>query len=151
MTHARLTFEGQYYRYCDVPMELHPLQQPYPPLWYPTQNPESVKYAARHGYHFVGLGPAAHARQHVDLYWQTWAAHRHEPDRLNGHVAEPKVGIVRQVAVSGCHYVLCAFAWGTLPHEHALRSLRLFTEEVMPAFAGSTVPTAEGSAVTTSG
>jgi hypothetical protein len=39
--------------------------------------------------------------------------------------------------VSGCNYVICAFAWGTLPHEHTLRSLRLFVEEVMPAFAGS--------------
>jgi alkanesulfonate monooxygenase SsuD/methylene tetrahydromethanopterin reductase-like flavin-dependent oxidoreductase (luciferase family) len=32
MTHERLTFEGHHYRYHDVPMELHPLQQPYPPL-----------------------------------------------------------------------------------------------------------------------
>jgi hypothetical protein len=26
-------------------------------------------------------------RQHVDAYWQTWKAHRHDPSRLNGHVA----------------------------------------------------------------
>jgi alkanesulfonate monooxygenase SsuD/methylene tetrahydromethanopterin reductase-like flavin-dependent oxidoreductase (luciferase family) len=209
MTHERLTFEGEYYRYHDVPMELHPLQQPYPPLWYPTHNPESVEYAARHGYNFVGLGPAAHVRQHVDLYWQTWAAHRQAPGRLNDHVAAPKVGIVRQVVVtdtdaeawaathaahadwyrsimklwhdhddhtydtffewepslqgetiifgsparvreqmvrlleaSGCNYVICAFAWGTLPHEQTLHSLRLFAEEVMPAFAGSAAPVA---------
>jgi len=46
LTHERLTFEGQYYRYTNVPMELRPLQRPYPPLWYPTQHPESVGYAA---------------------------------------------------------------------------------------------------------
>jgi alkanesulfonate monooxygenase SsuD/methylene tetrahydromethanopterin reductase-like flavin-dependent oxidoreductase (luciferase family) len=209
LTHGRLTFEGQHYRYYDVPMELHPLQQPYPPLWYPTHNPESVAYAARHGYHFVGLGPAALVRQHVEAYWQTWEAHRHDPGRLNGHVAAPKVGISRQVVVadtddealaatrtahgawyhsitklwhdhhdhnvdglfawetstqhetilfgspvrvreqmerlveaSGCNYVICAFAWGTLPHEHTLRSLRLFVEEVMPAFSASAAPMA---------
>jgi alkanesulfonate monooxygenase SsuD/methylene tetrahydromethanopterin reductase-like flavin-dependent oxidoreductase (luciferase family) len=209
LTHERLTFEGQHYQYHDVPMELRPLQQPYPPLWYPTHVPESVMYAARHGYHFVTLGPAVHVRENVDLYWQTWNAHRHDPDRLNGHVAEPKVGILRQVVVadtdaealaatrtahthwfrsitklwhdhddhfpdslfswetstqqetilfgsparvreqigqllevSGCNYVIGAFAWGTLPHEQTLRSLRLFTEEVMPAFSGSTAPTA---------
>jgi alkanesulfonate monooxygenase SsuD/methylene tetrahydromethanopterin reductase-like flavin-dependent oxidoreductase (luciferase family) len=202
LTHERLTFEGRYYRYHDVPMELHPLQQPYPPLWYPTHNPESVGYAARHSYHFVGLGPAAAVRPLVDRYWQTWAAHRHAPDRLNGHVAAPKVGILRQVfvadtdaeawaatraahedwyrsitklwhdhddhtpdglfawetatqhetilfgsparvreqlarvlEVSGCNYVIGAFAWGTLPHAQTLHSLRLFAEEVMPAFA----------------
>jgi alkanesulfonate monooxygenase SsuD/methylene tetrahydromethanopterin reductase-like flavin-dependent oxidoreductase (luciferase family) len=203
LTGSRLTFAGRHYRYDDVPIELHPLQQPYPPLWYPTHNPESVQYAARHGYNFVGLGPAAAVRQHVDLYRQTWEAHRHDPGRLNGHVAAPKIGILRQVVVaetddearaaaraahadwyhsitklwhdhddhsidglfawepavqyetllfgsptrvreqmvrlveeSGCNYVVCAFAWGTLPHPDALRSLRLFAREVMPAFSG---------------
>jgi alkanesulfonate monooxygenase SsuD/methylene tetrahydromethanopterin reductase-like flavin-dependent oxidoreductase (luciferase family) len=91
LTQAQLTFEGAHYQYHDVPMELHPLQQPYPPLWYPTQNPESVRYAARHGYHFVSLGPAG-VRQLVDTYWQTWEAHRQALDRLNGHVAAPRVG-----------------------------------------------------------
>jgi alkanesulfonate monooxygenase SsuD/methylene tetrahydromethanopterin reductase-like flavin-dependent oxidoreductase (luciferase family) len=218
LTHERLTFAGQHYQYHDVPMELRPLQQPYPPLWYPTHVPESVRYAARHGYHFVTLGPAGHVRQHVDLYWQTWRAHRHDPGRLNGHVAEPKVGILRQMVVadtdaealaatraahthwyrsitklwhehddhlpdslfswevstqqetilfgsparvreqlaqllevSGCNYVIGAFAWGTLPHAHTLRSLRLFTGEVMPAFSGSTALTAEANAVTARG
>jgi len=209
LTHTRLTFEGQHYRYHDVPMELHPLQQPYPPLWYPTHNPESVRYAARHGYHFVGHGPAAHVRQHVDLYWQTWEAHRQDLGRLNGHVPAPKVGLVRLIVVadsddealamaraahedwfrsitklwhdhddhtydeffawepsiqgetilfgtparvreqiarllevSGCNYVIGAFAWGNLSHEQTLRSLRLFTAEVMPEFAGSAAPVA---------
>ncbi len=100
MTQERLTFEGQHYQYHDVPMELHPLQQPYPPLWYPTHNPESIEYAARHGSNFVGLGSAAQVRQQVEAYWQTWQAHRHEPGRFNGHVAEPKVGVLRQVCVA---------------------------------------------------
>jgi alkanesulfonate monooxygenase SsuD/methylene tetrahydromethanopterin reductase-like flavin-dependent oxidoreductase (luciferase family) len=100
LTDRRLTFEGRHYRYSDVPMELQPLQQPYPPLWYPTHNPESVEYAARHGYNFVGLGPAAAVRQHVDLYWQTWEAHRDDTGRLSGHVAAPKVGILRQIVVA---------------------------------------------------
>src|SRR5918996_790094 len=38
LTNERLPFEGRHFRYRDVPMELRPLQQPYPPLWYPTQN-----------------------------------------------------------------------------------------------------------------
>jgi alkanesulfonate monooxygenase SsuD/methylene tetrahydromethanopterin reductase-like flavin-dependent oxidoreductase (luciferase family) len=33
LTHERLTFAGEHYRYHDVPMELHPLQRPYPSLW----------------------------------------------------------------------------------------------------------------------
>jgi len=202
LTQDRLTFKGGHYRYDDVPMELRPLQRPYPPLWYPAQSPESVGYIARHGFNFVRLGPAAFARQPVADYWQTWAAHRQDPDRLNAHVATPRVGIVRQVVVadtdeeaaavtqsayrvwnhsilklwhdhddhsrdaqfgwematqhetilfgtparvreqlgrlievSGCNYVLCVFAWGTIPHDLALRSMRLFADEVMPAFS----------------
>jgi len=81
-------------------MELQPYQHPYPPLWYPTHNRESVQYAARQGHNFVGLGPAAAVREHVDAYWRTWEAHRHDQGRLNGHVAAPKVGILRQVVVA---------------------------------------------------
>src|SRR5215813_3113922 len=100
LTHERLTFAGQHYQYQDVPMELRPLQQPYPPLWYPTHNPDSIEYAARHGYNFASIGPAAHVRQNVELYRKTWEAHRQEPGRLNGHVAAPKVGVMRQVFVA---------------------------------------------------
>jgi alkanesulfonate monooxygenase SsuD/methylene tetrahydromethanopterin reductase-like flavin-dependent oxidoreductase (luciferase family) len=203
LTSERLTFEGRHFRYRDVPMELRPLQQPYPPLWYPSQIPASVERIAKEGFNFVRLGPAAMARQPIADYWATWTAHQRDPGRLNGHVAAPKVGMVRHVFVaetddeadalvpgayadwyrsiiklwhdhgdhtrdaafswetatahetilsgsparvreqtarlletSGCNYVLCVFAWGTLPHEKVMRSMRLFADEVVPAFAG---------------
>ena len=100
LTQSRLNFAGRHLRYDDVPMELHPFQRPYPPLWYPTHNPDSVRYAAQHGFNFVGLGPAGHVREHVDLYRETWEAHCRAPGRLNGHVAAPKIGILRQVVVA---------------------------------------------------
>ncbi len=202
LTQKRLNFAGTHYQYHDVPMELHPLQQPYPPLWYPTHTPSSVEYAGRHGFNFVSLGAAAAVREHTDAYRRAWNAHRQEPARLNGHVAAPKVGILRLivvddsdavaetaaraahqvwyrsitqlwhehgdhsidglfawetaveqksilfgsparvredmkglVAASGCNYVICSFAWGTLSAQQSLRSLGLFADEVMPAFA----------------
>jgi alkanesulfonate monooxygenase SsuD/methylene tetrahydromethanopterin reductase-like flavin-dependent oxidoreductase (luciferase family) len=55
------------------------------------------------------------------------------PERVRAQMAQ-------LLEVSGCNYVICAFAWGTFPHEQTLHSLRLFTEEVMPAFAGSAAP-----------
>jgi alkanesulfonate monooxygenase SsuD/methylene tetrahydromethanopterin reductase-like flavin-dependent oxidoreductase (luciferase family) len=201
-TADRLTFAGEHYRYSDVPVELHPLQQPYPPLWYATHNIESVPWAAAQGMNMAGLGPAAALRPNVDLYHELWQMNRHDPARLNAHVATPKVGINRQVFVadtdeeahriaraahadwfhsfvklwhdhddhrhdrnrnwdaavqhetvlvgspdrvreqvahvldqSGCNYLICSFAWGSLTHEQSLRSLRLFAEDVMPAFA----------------
>ncbi|MBO0738987.1 MAG: LLM class flavin-dependent oxidoreductase [Alphaproteobacteria bacterium] len=202
LTQTRLNFNGAHYHYDDVPMELRPLQHPYPPLWYPTHTPSSVEYAARHGLNFVGLGPAAAVRQHTDVYRRVWNAHRYDPARLNAHVGAPKIGILRLVVIadsdaeaeaaaraahqvwyrsitqlwhmhgdhsidglfawetsvetkslvfgtpahvreeilrlietSGCNYVLCSFAWGTLSPEQSEHSLRLFAQEVMPAFA----------------
>ena len=201
MTHDRLTFHGEYYNFDDVPMELGPCQQPYPPIWYPTHNPESVVHAAEQGFNMVTLGPAEMVGSLVESYWETWEKHRTQGDRLNNHVTEPKVGVVRQVFIadtdeaaesaaipahndwfhsitklwhahgdhfpdglfnwetstqqetlmhgspdkvrdqmkhlvqtSGCNYVICSFAWGTFTQEQKLHSLRLFTEEVMPAF-----------------
>src|SRR6478735_5344750 len=66
LTHERLTFEGRHYQYHDVPMELQPCQRPYPALWYPTHNLESVQYVARHGFNYVDLGPAAAVRERTD-------------------------------------------------------------------------------------
>ena len=198
LTRQRLSFPGVHYQYEDVPIELHALQQPYPPLWYPTHTPSSIEYAGRHGFNFVGLGGATAVREHTDAYRRAWDAHRHDRDRLNGHVLAPKIGILRLVVVaerdavaeaaaraahqvwfrsitqlwhdhgdhsidglfawdtasiifgspdhvraeidrviteSGCNYVICSFAWGTWSREQSMRSLRLFSTEVMPAFA----------------
>ena len=155
------------------------------------------------------IGPAAQVRQNVDIYWETWTAHQQETDRLNSHVSEPKLGVMRQVVVTetdeealavarkahsdwyrsitklwhahgdhgpdghfgwepslrdgsiifgspkrvkeqveelmehtGCNYLVCAFAWGTLTHEQSLHSLRLFSEEIMPVIAGTPSPAA---------
>jgi len=42
--------------------------------------------------------------------------------------------IARTVAQSGCSYVTLAFAWGSMSYEQSLNSMKLFAEEVMPAF-----------------
>ena len=202
LTSARLTHRGEHYHYDDVPMELGPLQQPYPPLCYATSNVESVPWAAAQGMHLVGLGPAAAYRPFVETYRAVWSEHRNDPGRLNAHVGAPRIGINRQVVVAdtdaeaeaiaravhprwaasfvklwvdhgdtayqqrvnldaalrhetilvgsppsvrdqvarlieetGVNYVICCFAWGDLTLAQSLRSLRLFAEQVMPAFS----------------
>jgi len=201
MTSARLTYRGAHYQYDDVPMELAPLQRPYPPLWYATSNIDSVSWAAAQGMHLVGLGPAESYRPFVEQYRAVWPKHRDDPRRLNAHVESPRIGINRQVVVAdtdkeaeaiaraahprwaasfvklwadhgdttyahrvnldaalrhetilvgspervrdqvtrliestGANYVIGSFAWGDLTVEQSLRSLRLFAEQVMPAF-----------------
>lgn len=83
-----------------APMELHPLQQPYPPVWHATSSPEGLAWAARHGLNLMGLGPASLFGQAVAQYRTVFEARRHEPGRFNAHVAEPTIGMMRQVIVA---------------------------------------------------
>lgn len=100
MTSDRISFKGEHYQYESVPVEVHPLQRPYPPLWYPTSSLDSIPYAARHGFHFAGLGPASHVRRQVDKYREVWNEHRHDPNRWNAHVRSPRLGIMRLIVVA---------------------------------------------------
>ncbi|MDH4144331.1 MAG: LLM class flavin-dependent oxidoreductase [Acidimicrobiia bacterium] len=83
-----------------VPMELHTLQQPYPPLWHATSSPEGVAWAARHGLNLMGLGPASFFGQAVAQYHTIRAEHAGDPARYNAHVAAPRIGMMRQVIVA---------------------------------------------------
>jgi alkanesulfonate monooxygenase SsuD/methylene tetrahydromethanopterin reductase-like flavin-dependent oxidoreductase (luciferase family) len=100
LTGERLTYKGEHYRYENVPMELAPLQTPYPPLSYATSNLDSVAWAATMGLHLVGLGPADAFRPFVERYRSLRAEHASDAGRLNPHVAEPRIGINRQVIVA---------------------------------------------------
>jgi alkanesulfonate monooxygenase SsuD/methylene tetrahydromethanopterin reductase-like flavin-dependent oxidoreductase (luciferase family) len=59
------------------------------------------------------------------------------PDTVRGTVA-------RILEQSGCSYLVCGFAWGSLTYEQSLRSMQLFAEHVMPAFRGSAAPVTAG-------
>ena len=49
LTEPMLTFHGKFFNFDNVPMELMPLQKPYPPVWYGLHAPESAKRAAPQG------------------------------------------------------------------------------------------------------
>ena len=121
LTSERLTFAGQRYQFTDVPMEIRPLQQPYPPLWYPTTELASMERVASQGFNFVALGPAARVRTLVDEYWRVWNEHRDDPGRLNGHVAAPLVGINRHILIADTDEEALAIA--SAAHAHWNRSI----------------------------
>jgi alkanesulfonate monooxygenase SsuD/methylene tetrahydromethanopterin reductase-like flavin-dependent oxidoreductase (luciferase family) len=96
-----LSYEGKYFSYRDVRLWMHPLQQPYPPLWYPTYNRESTPWVARHGLNTASIfSPSSAVRPQFDFYKQVWQQHLSEPDRLNSHVGTSKLGLVRHVYVA---------------------------------------------------
>ena len=199
-----LNFEGKYYNYSGVRLWQKPYQKPYPPLWYPTANINNVRWIAEAGFNTCGIiETSKEYKEHFELYKKIWAEHKNDPNRLNGHVATPKLGLARNVYVartdggavkdaraahkvwrqhigylfdeagitleplerlgrfdellekevmligspstvrekivrtveeSGINYLNCLFAFGDLSHEQVMRSMRLFTKEVMPAF-----------------
>ncbi len=42
LTQKTLTFEGKFFSFKDVPMELESLQKPYPPMWYGVHSVEAA-------------------------------------------------------------------------------------------------------------
>ncbi len=85
----------------NITIHVAPLQRPYPPLWYPTDNPDSIQWLAREGFNTIThYPPMPRIKELFDLYKRVWQEHRDEPNRLNGHVPDPKYGIVRHVYVA---------------------------------------------------
>lgn len=202
LSNERFSFRGEHYRFRDVPMELHPLQQPYPPLWYGAANARSAEWAGRHGLNVVSGGSNAALRETMSIYREAWGKNRQASERLNPHVEAPMLGgrrhvlvadtdaeaeaiarpaylhwydslvklwrdnrtlpmaftgdldvarqrdsavigspqtvrqeMARHIAESDCNYFSLSFAYGTLTHEQVMRSLTLFTTEVIPALS----------------
>ena len=187
------------YRGQDVELYNQPVQRPYPPLWFPSSNKDSIDFTAKHGYHTAFLGSIANCRTHFEQYRETWARHRGDPGRHNAHVAGPHLAKTQHIVIAdteseaekiglqayeswaghihhltrragrpdvhktepyapdsaqplltgtprvaleklqalvratGINYLLCIFSFGNLAPQAALRSLELFSREVMPS------------------
>ncbi len=67
-------------------------------------------------------------------------ANNQDPTRLGGVALAGSPNSVRrfmdEYVDTGANYFVCSFQWGDLTHETAMRSIRLFTEEIMPRHAG---------------
>jgi alkanesulfonate monooxygenase SsuD/methylene tetrahydromethanopterin reductase-like flavin-dependent oxidoreductase (luciferase family) len=91
---TRLTFEGQFHKLHDVPIELEPVQKPHPPIWYPTSALDRINWVAERGFNSVLLGGAERVKASLDRYWTVWEE--------NHGVAEsrPKVGAMRTILLA---------------------------------------------------
>src|SRR5438045_2473418 len=58
-----LDFEGEFYRFKNVPLVLEPLQKPHPPLWYGVGAPHNTERPARGGMNIVTNMPASTERR----------------------------------------------------------------------------------------
>jgi alkanesulfonate monooxygenase SsuD/methylene tetrahydromethanopterin reductase-like flavin-dependent oxidoreductase (luciferase family) len=86
----------------DVEAELHvkPYQRPYPPLWFPSSNQESIEFTARHGYHTAFIGKHSDCKPLFERYRELWEKHRSDPGRHNAHVATPFLARTQHLVIA---------------------------------------------------
>lgn len=95
-----LEFDGKHYQYRGAELHVKPLQRPYPALWFPSSNRESIDFTARHGYHTAFLGKLADCKPLFERYRELWAHHRNDPGRHNAHVAEPFLAKTQHLVIA---------------------------------------------------
>jgi alkanesulfonate monooxygenase SsuD/methylene tetrahydromethanopterin reductase-like flavin-dependent oxidoreductase (luciferase family) len=99
-TSERVTHRGQRWQYYDVPVELKPVQQPFPPLWYGSSSGATRDYIASLGAAMnAGWAPAPRIRQAIDAYREAWVRNKDAPLR-QGRPAEPNLGFVRMLVIA---------------------------------------------------
>ncbi len=93
LTHKTLTFEGRFFSFKDIPMELEPLQKPHPPMWYGVHSLEAAERAAHQRLNMVSLDSAKDTRAYNDRYRQVWR-------ELHGKDPTLKLGLSRFVVIA---------------------------------------------------
>ena len=68
LTADELTFAGKFYRFDEVPMILHPVQRPHPPLWYGVSLPDNADWPAQNDVNVISLAPPQAVRAIFDRY-----------------------------------------------------------------------------------
>ena len=84
----RLTFDGEYYKFDDVPLQMTTIQQPIPPMWYGLHSPESAERAVARGFNMVSLDGIELARPTGVRFRDVW-------DETYPNGPDPKIGLCR--------------------------------------------------------
>ena len=101
-TSGELNYQGKYHSYAKFPLMVPSVQKPYPPLWFPSSNTESVPFTAKNGFNtiFNNRFSLNEIESLVSQYKELWDQHRGDQDRMNGHVVSPKLGLSVKVYVA---------------------------------------------------
>lgn len=95
LSHEELTYAGRFHSFESLPMRLHPVQKPYPPLWYMR----NVETAAMERMHTIIVGSLDRLETEVKRYRATWEQYQ-GADTLTIQGDEPKVGLVVHLVVA---------------------------------------------------
>ncbi len=95
LTSDRLSHEGRFFHFDDVPMMQGVTQCPHPPLWYGTNSPGSVERCAKERLNMVTLATGEGMRAMLEGYKSAYSASGGAPEDM------PLVGVGRHVVVAG--------------------------------------------------
>ena len=199
LTRDTIDFDGEIFKFRDTPVELRPLQQPHPPMWYGASRPEGAGFAAKSGFNIVVNAPAergrpiyqafrdsweASGKRQADLpsmgmnrfviiaesdqaaaeiagraynrwnrnFWQLWDArgprpYVYYPDTFQeaeaagfgvaGTARKVLDTLSDQLDCCGANYLVCRFAFGDMTLSESMRSLELFSSQVLPSLGAS--------------
>jgi alkanesulfonate monooxygenase SsuD/methylene tetrahydromethanopterin reductase-like flavin-dependent oxidoreductase (luciferase family) len=90
-----INFQGEYFQFKDVPVELECVQKPTPPIWYGMSHPAAVPWTAQNGVNIVCNGPSAPVRAITDRYRQEWQA-----SPLSKERPMPFMGLGRHICIA---------------------------------------------------
>ncbi|HEX2933671.1 MAG TPA: LLM class flavin-dependent oxidoreductase [Candidatus Binatia bacterium] len=113
LTHKTLSFEGKFFSFKDIPMELEPLQKPHPPMWYGVHSSESAERAARQALNMVSLDSARDTRSYNDKYREIWRT-------AQANAPLPKLGLSRFIVIDEDEHAALTAARRAYPiwHKH---------------------------------
>lgn len=144
MTSGSLSYEGKHFNYRDVPMELRPLQDPHPPIWYPSSNPGGSAYAGENGFHYCTLGGVDAAKESIQAYREAYAKRGKPLGPGRPFPGGTAVGISRQVTVADTDEEALRIAGPAYKVWHdSLTKLWRENHVEGPSFARNTVDTVE--------
>tara|TARA_R110002096_G_scaffold19654_17_gene65547 strand:+ start:538 stop:1545 length:1008 start_codon:yes stop_codon:yes gene_type:complete len=94
LSQDRINFRGAHFSFDNVPLEVAPVQQPHPPLWYGIGPPERTPWAAERRMNIVTNGLASTVRKVTDQFRDEWAKCPHGSEPL------PKIGMSRHIVIA---------------------------------------------------
>jgi alkanesulfonate monooxygenase SsuD/methylene tetrahydromethanopterin reductase-like flavin-dependent oxidoreductase (luciferase family) len=137
----RVNFTGTHFNFRDVPVELRPVQQPHPPLWYGVGAPEGAEEIGRKGFHAVTLAKPAVASEIARRFYE--GSHR-------AGLIGRRMGICRFVVVGETDQEAQALAARAYPvwHESFFELFRRFGQKPVQTWSDDfSVMAADGLAV----
>lgn len=89
-TTGRIDHHGTYYNFDGLTLDVQPLQQPHPPLWYAG----GAETAGQYGFNFLGR-----TSSDINRYWRLFREDGGKAGRVNTHLAAPMGAITRHLVI----------------------------------------------------